>query len=133
MEQQELQWREMKNNLSINQQEQQLGDVKIKKGNNASVGGEEFGLRTEHSCSEASEVAYGAAVYLVIWYQNGDVSSKLVAAKTKVAPMAAVSIPRHELMAAVLSLHLAKTVAEVYKIGPKNVNHWTDSFNIVVG
>ena len=31
----------MKNNLIINKQEQQLGDVKIKKENNASVGGEE--------------------------------------------------------------------------------------------
>ena len=63
-----------------------------------------------HSYSDTSEVAYGAAVYLTVQYQNGDVSSKLVVAITRVTPLAAVSIPRLEVMAAVLSLHLAHTV-----------------------
>ena len=84
-----------------------------------------------HSYSDASEVAYGAAVYLVVQYQNGDTSQKLVAAKTKVAPLSTVSIPRLELMAAVLSLHLANTVAEVYKVDQMNVNYWTDSKNVL--
>ena len=65
-----------------------------------------------HSYSDVSEVAYGAAVYLAVQYQNGDRSSKLVIRKTKVAPLVVVSIPRLELMAATLSLHLANTVAE---------------------
>ena len=64
-----------------------------------------------HSYSDASEVAYGAAVYLAVQYQNGGISSKLVIGKTKVAPLAVVSIPRLELMAATLSLHLVNTVA----------------------
>ena len=84
-----------------------------------------------HSYSDASELASGAAVYLVVEYQNGDASSKLVVAKTKVAPLATISIPRLELMAAVLSLHLANTVAEVYKIDQMNVNYWTDSMNVL--
>ena len=84
-----------------------------------------------HSYSDASELAYGAAVYLVVEYQNGDASSKLVVAKTKVAPLATISIPRLELMAAVLSLHLANTVAEVYKIDQMNVNYWTYSMNVL--
>ena len=84
-----------------------------------------------HSYSDASEVAYGAAVYLVVEYQNGDASSKLVEAKTKVAPLATVSIPRLELMAAILSLHLANTIAEVYKIDHMNVNYWPDSMNVL--
>ena len=63
--------------------------------------------------SDASEVAYGAAVYLVVEYQNGDASSNLVVAKTKVAPLAIISIPIFELVAAILSLHLTNTVAEV--------------------
>ena len=71
------------------------------------------------------------AVYLVVEYQNGDASSKLVVAKTKLAPLATISIPRLELMAAVLSLHLANTVAEVYKIDQMNVNYWTDSMNVL--
>ena len=84
-----------------------------------------------HSYSDASEVAYGAAVYLAVQYQNGDISSKLVIGKTKVAPLAVVSIPRLELMAATLSLHLANTVAEVYKIDPMKVNYWTGSMNVL--
>ena len=84
-----------------------------------------------HSYSDASEVTYGAAVYLVVQYQNGDMSQKLVAAKTKVAPLSTVSIPRLELMAAVLSVHLANTVAEVYKVDQMNVNYWTDSMNVL--
>ena len=84
-----------------------------------------------HSYSDASEVAYGAAVYLIVEYQNGGASSKIVVAKTNVAPLATVSIPRLELMAAILSLHLANTVAEVDKIDKWNVNYWTDSMNVL--
>ena len=79
-----------------------------------------------------SGVAYSTAVYLAVQYQNGDASSKLVVAKTKVAPLATVSVPRLELMAAVLNLHLANTVAEVYKIDQMNVNYWTDSMNVLL-
>ena len=64
---------------------------------------------------------------LVVEYQNGDASSKLVVSKTKVALLATVSIPRLELMAAVLSLDLA----EVYKNDQMNVNYWTDSMNVL--
>ena len=84
-----------------------------------------------HSYSDASEVAYGAAVYLVVEYKNGDASSKLVVAKIKVAPLATISIPRLELMAVLLSLHLANTVAEVFKIYQMNVNYWTDSIIVL--
>ena len=46
-------------------------------------------------------------------------------------PLATVNIPRLELKAVVLSLHLANTVAEVYKINQMNVNYWTDSMNVL--
>ena len=84
-----------------------------------------------HSYSDASEVTYGAAVFLVVQYQNGDMSQKLVAAKTKFAPLSTVSIPRLELMAAVLSLHLGNAEAEVYKVDQMNMNYWTDSMNVL--
>ena len=47
-----------------------------------------------HSYSDALEVAYGAAVYLAVKYQKCDASSKLVVAKTIVAPLATVSTSR---------------------------------------
>ena len=80
---------------------------------------------------DASEVAYGTAVYLAVQYQNGDASSKLVVAQTKVAPLETVSIPRLELIAAALNLQLANTLVEVYKIDRMNVNYWTDSMNVL--
>ena len=84
-----------------------------------------------HSYSDASEVAYGAAVYFAVEQQKGVASSKLVLGKTKVPPLATVNIPRLELKAVVLSLHLANTVAEVYKIDQMNVNYWTDIMNVL--
>ena len=47
------------------------------------------------------------------------------------APLATISIPRLELMATILSLHLANTVVEVYKIDQMKVNYWTDSMNVL--
>ena len=68
---------------------------------------------------------------MAVQYENGDAPSKLVVAKTKVAPLATASIPSLELMAAVLSFHLAYTVAKVYKIDRMSVNYWTDGINVL--
>ena len=92
----------------------------------------EKGIETNiftHLCSDALELAYGAAIYFAVEYQNGDTSSKLAVAKNKVAPLTTGSIPRLELVATVSRLHLANTVAEVYKIDQINVNYWADSMN----
>ena len=51
------------------------------------------------SYPDASEAAHGAAVYPVVQYQDGYISSSLVV-KIKVAPVTAISITRLELMAA---------------------------------
>ena len=47
---------------------------------------------TLHTFFDASQDAYGAVVYLKVSYESGSVSSRLVAAKTRVAPLAATSI-----------------------------------------
>ena len=83
-----------------------------------------------HPYSDASEVAYSKAVYLTVQHQNS-ASSKQVVRKTKVALLATVSIPRFELMAAVLSLHLPNPVAAVYKIDHMNRSYWTDSIDVL--
>ena len=50
--------------------------------------------------SDASVDAYAAVVYQKMQYSNGNISVRLVAAKTKVAPLQATSIPCFELMGA---------------------------------
>lgn len=55
-----------------------------------------------HVFVDASEVAYSAAVYFRITDANGNVQCTLVAAKTKVAPLKYITVPRMELMAAAL-------------------------------
>lgn len=60
--------------------------------------------------ADASKRAYAAAVYLYIQYETGEVKSNLVRAKSKVAPIKTLSIPRLELSAAVELAKLMDTV-----------------------
>ena len=72
---------------------------------------------TIHTFSDASEKAYAAASYIHHEYEDGTVSTRLVAAKSRLAPLKALSIPRLELMGAL----------EV----PRNkATFWVDSVNV---
>ena len=58
---------------------------------------QEIELSRLHVFCDASEHAFGAVVYIEHHYASGETSSRLVCSKVKVAPLAAVSIPRLEL------------------------------------
>ena len=51
----------------------------------------------------------------------------LVASKSKVAPLQSISIPRLELMGAVLGYRLAQTIVSVMNIEKSSVTSWTNS------
>ena len=55
-----------------------------------------------HTFVDSSESAFGAVVYARYSYQDGSISTNIIVAKTKVAPSIATSIPRLELMGAVV-------------------------------
>ena len=55
----------------------------------------------------------------------------LVTAKARVAPIKSVSIPRLELMAAVLGVRLAETVSEKVEIPLSEHTLWTDSMDVI--
>ncbi|XP_046141114.1 uncharacterized protein LOC123987685 [Osmia bicornis bicornis] len=78
-----------------------------------------------HGFCDASQRAYAAVVYLRVSRGESSVATLLVA-RTKVAPVKALSIPRLELCGAVL---LSKLIAEVQKglILPATITAWTDS------
>ena len=84
-----------------------------------------------HVFSDASADAYGAVAYARCTYDSETLSCNLICAKTKVAPLESVSIPRLELMAAVLALNLATSVAPVLGITVSNVTFWSDSMNVL--
>lgn len=86
---------------------------------------------TLHTFVDASNIAYGSVVYVRHVYQSGNISCRLVATKSRVAPLKAVSIPRLELAGAVLGLRLALSVAEALEISPRDVTFWSDSMDVL--
>ena len=84
-----------------------------------------------HTFVDASQDAFGAAVYALTSYGDGQIIVRLVASKGKVAPLSAISIPRLELMAAVLGVRLTKSVCEALELDMKHVTFWSDSVNVL--
>ncbi len=81
-----------------------------------------------HFFSDASKDAYAAVSFLVCHYDDGSSSSRLVASKCRVAPAKVMTIPRLELMGAILSTRLAQSLLRVLTVG--RVVFWTDSENV---
>jgi len=69
-----------------------------------------------HTFTDASKLAYAAVSYTRYKYVSGKISVALVTAKASVAPIKPVSIPRLELMAAVLGVRLGETVSQKLEI-----------------
>ena len=84
-----------------------------------------------HVFVDASQKAYAAVVYQRSVYQNGNISVAFVASKSKVAPLNAVSIPRLELMGAMLGLSLALSVGQGIDVGISGMKLWSDSMNVL--
>ena len=79
-----------------------------------------------HVFADASILAYGAVAY-VVWPSASGNEVRFVSAKARVAPLKQTTIPRLELMAALLASHLARTIYDEFKIKPKTVVLWSDS------
>jgi hypothetical protein len=83
-----------------------------------------------HVFVDASQAAFGAVAYLRT-LQNSQATVRLVASKSRVAPVTACSIPRLELMAAVLGVRLAMLITQALDIEMKSTVFWTDSANVL--
>ena len=86
---------------------------------------------TLHTFVDASQSAYGTAVYARYEYIDGNVTSTLVAAKSHVAPLNAVSIPRLELMGAISGLRLCKYIGAVMEVPSQDCTFWSDSMDVL--
>ena len=76
------------------------------------------------------ERAYTAAVYLKSVYSDGEVLIRLVASKTRVAPLKRQTIPRLELLGATILARLVNNILSNFKFRVE-VYYWTDSYTIL--
>ncbi|XP_071947928.1 uncharacterized protein [Antedon mediterranea] len=85
-----------------------------------------------HIFCDASMVGYAAVAYLRVVDIDGVVRCLFVLGKARVSPMKSVSIPRLELMAAILATSLSTTITTELRFGLGECTYWTDSM-IVLG
>ena len=77
--------------------------------------------------SDGSEDAYGAAAYARWEINDGNYCARLIAAKSRLAPLKRIDIVRLELCGAVLSKRLRFTITSELKLKWQKVVHLTDS------
>ena len=75
-----------------------------------------------HVFSDASKDAYAAAAYLLCKYNCQNPTCYLIASKSRVSPIKAVTIPRLELMGGILSARLARNIRKTLTVT------WQDNF-----
>ena len=78
-----------------------------------------------HGFSDASERAYAACIYLVV--TNVETTSSLMLAKTRVAPVKTLSMPRLELCGAHLLARLMKEFITSLQLTNISIFCWTDA------
>ncbi|XP_058816664.1 uncharacterized protein LOC131679936 [Topomyia yanbarensis] len=79
-----------------------------------------------HIFADASETAYGCVAYFRA-IVRGKVVCSLVMSRAKVAPLKQLSIPRLELLAAVLAARLARTIEQNHNFTISRVVFWIDA------
>ena len=85
---------------------------------------------TFHVFSDASAVAFGAVVY-IREVRKGVVETNFIAAKSKVAPIKTVSIPRLELLGACVGVKLMKKITQGLEIKVEEIIYWSDSKDVL--
>ena len=82
-----------------------------------------------HVFGDASEAAYGAVAYVRVKEGQGDAKIRILCAKTRVAPSPRkkVSLPRLELLGALLAARLASTITGAINDRRLTVTLWSDS------
>ncbi|XP_055542975.1 uncharacterized protein LOC129728551 [Wyeomyia smithii] len=83
-----------------------------------------------HTFTDASETGFAAVSYLR-FEENNRIHCALLSAKTRVAPLKFVSIPRLELQAAVVGTRLANSLQESHTIKITRRYFWTDARDVM--
>ena len=76
---------------------------------------------------DASRLAFGAVAYIRWKLNNGKFGVRFVAAKSRVAPLKELTIPRLELQAAVIGSRLGKTIQDESRLEFEKIRYLKDS------
>ncbi|XP_059046968.1 uncharacterized protein LOC131842457 [Achroia grisella] len=111
-------WNKYKNDLPV------LSEIKIPRWNGSTID-----VEVElHGFADASQSAYAAVVYTRVLSNNKNpCQTTLIMARTKVAPVKQISLPRLELCAAALLSKLLKHVMRILSIDTSKTFAWSDS------
>lgn len=82
-----------------------------------------------HGFSDASLKAYGACCYVRTLYEDNSLSFNIITAKSRIAPIKTVSLPRLELCGMLILAKLVDRVISIFsqKLDFHSINLWTDS------
>jgi hypothetical protein len=85
-----------------------------------------------HAFCDASEKAYGAIIYLrsII---DGPIHTNLVPSKTRVSPTKKITLPRLELLGALLASRLMKYVLKALTTIPESAQHFWSASTVTLG
>lgn len=84
-----------------------------------------------HVFADASPAAYEVVAYIVMLYNDGTKESKLLTAKSRVAPIKELSLARLELMAAMLASRLKEYITSHFSKALQDIACWTDSMIVL--
>ncbi|XP_071483331.1 uncharacterized protein [Diadema antillarum] len=119
----EREWRRWMEDISM------LTDLKIERCFKPN-GFEVVSAEVHHFC-DASEVGYASVAYLRLTDRTGRIHCAFVMGKSRLAPVKVVSIPRLELMAAVLAVSMDHFIKSELDIQVKDSVFWTDSTSVL--
>lgn len=80
-----------------------------------------------HAFCDASEKAYGTAIYVRVVNNNREIFCTLLSAKSRVAPLKEVTIPRLELLAAVMLSEQTSAIIKACEFQKCKTTFWSDS------
>lgn len=84
-----------------------------------------------HAFCDASEKAYGIAIYVRVVDDNGVTFCSLLSSKSRVAPIKQISIPRLELLAAVMLADQLEIILKTCEFNTSSVTLWSDSLIVL--
>ncbi|GFT10295.1 pro-Pol polyprotein [Nephila pilipes] len=84
-----------------------------------------------HTFVDASKTAYAACIFLRSESCRGSVTVQLLQARSRIAPLKTITIPRLELMAAVIGARLFSFMKQALKLPYIKTYFWTDSSTVL--